>query len=357
MIHKQDAVYPGQPWLDTNGKRIQAHGGAVYYESGVYYWYGENKEKTDGKSGIWTWGIRVYASKDLCNWEDLGLIIEPDTDDEKSSLYPTKKLDRPHIIKNEKTGKYVCWIKLSGAEACFVVLSADALTGPYRIEKNEYRPYGYKIGDFDLVIEEETKKAYLYMDVCHDTISCLKLTDDYLSVEQEICKSYEKMEYPFCREAPAVFERKGKKYMLTSGVSGYAPNKSEIAVSDSWEGPFQSMGNPHEGDKSGASFNSQISKVFRVRGKEDLYIAMADRWIPECPIDARLTELIKRGIGAHINPEKFLLTEEEKKEFESLPLLGTVNTSIADYVWLPIGFKNGKVSIKWKEKWSIDDYK
>ncbi len=43
--HVQHAVYPGQPWLDTKGERIQAHGGAVYYEDGVYYWYGENKGK------------------------------------------------------------------------------------------------------------------------------------------------------------------------------------------------------------------------------------------------------------------------------------------------------------------------
>ena len=73
----QDAFYPGKPWLDTAGHRIQAHGGAIYYEDGVYYWYGENKEHTDGKNGIWTWGIRVYASTDLYNWEDRGLLIPP----------------------------------------------------------------------------------------------------------------------------------------------------------------------------------------------------------------------------------------------------------------------------------------
>lgn len=52
--HHQNAICPGQPWLDTEGKRIQAHGGAVRYEEGTYYWYGENKEYTDGKNGVWT---------------------------------------------------------------------------------------------------------------------------------------------------------------------------------------------------------------------------------------------------------------------------------------------------------------
>lgn len=44
-----DSFRPGQVWLDTEGKRIQAHGGSVIYVDGIYYWYGENKEFTDGQ--------------------------------------------------------------------------------------------------------------------------------------------------------------------------------------------------------------------------------------------------------------------------------------------------------------------
>ena len=46
----KNAFYPGREWLDTEGKPIHAHGGSVLYHEGVYYWYGENKEKT-GKVG------------------------------------------------------------------------------------------------------------------------------------------------------------------------------------------------------------------------------------------------------------------------------------------------------------------
>lgn len=45
-MNKYDRFYPGRVWLDTEGKRIQAHGGSVIFIDGVYYWYGENKEKT-----------------------------------------------------------------------------------------------------------------------------------------------------------------------------------------------------------------------------------------------------------------------------------------------------------------------
>ena len=72
---KNQAIYPGKVWLDTNGNRIQAHGGSIMYIDGVYYWYGENKEKTDGVNGIWHWGVKCYSSTDLYNWEDRELLF------------------------------------------------------------------------------------------------------------------------------------------------------------------------------------------------------------------------------------------------------------------------------------------
>ena len=75
------SIRPGQVWLDTEGKRIQAHGGSVMYLDGFYYWYGENKEHTDPEKKIWHFGVRCYKSADLYNWEDLGLIIPPNEED------------------------------------------------------------------------------------------------------------------------------------------------------------------------------------------------------------------------------------------------------------------------------------
>ena len=45
-----NSIKVGQVYLDTEGKRIEAHGGYIFYENDTYYWYGENKEKTFGKS-------------------------------------------------------------------------------------------------------------------------------------------------------------------------------------------------------------------------------------------------------------------------------------------------------------------
>ena len=94
----------GRPWLDTSGKPIQAHGFSVFHKDGVWYWYGENKEFTNGKNGIWHWGVRLYTSTDLYNWEDKGLIIQPDENDVTSPLHPAYCVDRPHILFCTKTG-------------------------------------------------------------------------------------------------------------------------------------------------------------------------------------------------------------------------------------------------------------
>ncbi|GAA0790807.1 hypothetical protein GCM10008910_01010 [Faecalicatena orotica] len=59
------SIKPGQIWLDTEGKRIQAHGGSIITVDDTYYWYGENKEKTTGRDDIWHWGVRCYSSKSI----------------------------------------------------------------------------------------------------------------------------------------------------------------------------------------------------------------------------------------------------------------------------------------------------
>lgn len=36
-----DRITPGKEWLDSEGKRIEAHGGYICKEGDTYYWYSE----------------------------------------------------------------------------------------------------------------------------------------------------------------------------------------------------------------------------------------------------------------------------------------------------------------------------
>ena len=46
-------------------------------------------------------------------------------------------------------------------------------------------------------------------------------------------------------------------------------------------------------------------------------------------------------------------TEAERREMYAANQLESADTSIADYVWLPIGWENGKTVLRWQNSWKI----
>ena len=349
-------IRPGKVWLDTEGKRIQAHGGSLIYDNGKFYWYGENKEKTTGEDALWHWGVRCYSSEDLYNWKDEGIIIPPDLEDKTSPLYPEAMMDRPHILHNKKTGKYVAWLKIMGEPSFFTVLEADQILGPYKMVNRAVNPHGEMVGDFDLVADEETGKGYVLSDKPHTHVYCMDLNEKYTDAQGEYSEHFPHTAPPEGREAPAHFERNGKHYIITSGTTGYFPNPSEVAIADQIHGPYTVQGDPHVGDTSKTSFGSQISSVFKHPLKKDLYIAVADRWRPDLEelagekyftgeFEAEIQEKFKKIFS---DPH-YVLTEEDAKDLR-------INSSESDYVWLPIRFDGDRVMIEWKEEWNVEDY-
>lgn len=353
---RYDSVRPGEVWLDTGGRRIEAHAGGFLYENGFYYWYGENKEFTDGKSHIWTWGIRMYRSEDFYNWEDIGLIAKPDIDDPDSALFPEKNLDRPHIVRRPSDGRYIMWVKISGNEGCFAVLESDKITGPYMIVEQDIYPFGLHVGDFDIAVGDESGKAYIYAETEHSEVTGFSLDDSLTKITQVISHSYRGLKPPFCREGVTVFQRGSRLWMLTSGMTGYIPNQSDCASADDFNEEFISVGDPFEGDDSNSSFNSQISQVFSVPGKKDLYLAVADRWVPDYKVDRKRADMFRRAVASNYDPEHYQATEEEKKQMREAPSLGSADTHLATYVILPIFFREGRPVITWKDSWKLEDF-
>lgn len=350
----QDAIYPGRPWLDTEGKRIQAHGGSVLYHEGVFYWYGEDKTDTDGIGPIWHRGVRLYASTDLYNWEDKGTIFHP-SDDPANPMHPTRIMDRPHILYNEKTRKFVMWVKFAGnpdnpgdwRDQYMGVAVADRITGPFELI-NTFHPLGMNAGDFDLMKEPSDGKGYFVFDRVHFEMVIADLTEDYLNVNGHYSAHFPNGHPPYTREAPAYFNRKGVHYLLSSGTTGYFPNPSEIASAGVIHGPWTVLGDPHIDDPMHTSFDSQICSVFKHPHKKDLYIALADRWLTDLPKE-------RPDIHAHFDAE-FSGNHAVLANLESLDHLSQNNTSLADYVWLPILFEDGKPCIRWMDSWKVEDF-
>ena len=178
--HRQSFT-PGEPWLDSAGKPIHVHGGSILELGGDFYWYGENKEFTTGETDVWTWGVRCYRSRDLYNWDDLGLIIPPNLTDKSALLSPSRLIDRPHILHDVKAGKFICWMKIMEKDRqTRAVLIANTMLGPYRLVRSGIQPLGMNAGDFDLVVSPDHGKVYMYFERVHSEMICADLTDDYL---------------------------------------------------------------------------------------------------------------------------------------------------------------------------------
>lgn len=344
------SIKPGKVWYDTEGNRIQAHGASIYIENETYYWIGENKDHTTKGGEIWTWGIKIYSSNDLYNWKDEGFLIEPELEDKESIFYPVRRLDRPHLLFNENTKKYVLWLKYMD-EAHYSVLTADSLMGEYTLVKEVYRPFTTDCGDFDLAKDTKTNQAYLYWEVNHTDLWGVKLSEDYTEVEGDYSVIYGNIKTPLTREAPAHMMRNGKHYIFTSGMTGYVPNPSEVAISDDWLIGYKVLGNPHVNDDSKSSFNSQISHIFKVIG-EDKYIAIADRWVPDFEVTGEKYDKIFRAIASR-EDKTIKASEEDMKFLATAPLIANSNTSLANYVWLPIEFEDDKPFIRWYDEWTI----
>jgi len=95
----------------------------------------------------------------------------------------------------------------------------------------------------------------------------------------------------------------------------------------------------------GTSFRSQISSVFPHPHKRDLCIALADRWLPGLSEEESNQEQSVRRAFASAQTG-------DARAALSLP---DADTSIADYVWLPIRFEDGKPVIDWLDEWQIED--
>lgn len=346
-MKKYHSFKPGHPWYDTEGKPIQAHAGYMMYLDHKFYWYGENKEGVTDEKVIWHNGVRLYSSDDLYNWKDEGVICV--SADPQSPLYPTSRMDRPHILFNKKTGKFVMWMKIMAPDKQHMVVAcADKITGPFQIVNNMISPGGMSSGDFDLY-KDENGKGYLVFERVHSEMIAMALTDDYLDTTVEYSTHLPKPYPPFVREAPAIFKRGDYHYVITSGTTAKFPNPSEAARFQNIHGQWEELGLTHVDDKLNSSFDSQISCVFKHPHIEDLYIAMADRWLVDLPTEGRYD--IVKVYEARFNP-----ADQTGLGDTDLYTMTAKNTSLATYVWLPIKFVDGIPKLEWRDEWRLEDY-
>lgn len=308
------AFEPGAVWLDTEGRPIQAHGGGILFDKGVYYWFGENKDAPNSAAGqgllarIDAVGISCYSSRDLLRWKHEGVVLPAVKDDPAHDLNPGGVIERPKVVYNRKTKKYVMWLHVDSADykkASAGVAVAERPTGPFRY-LGSVRPDGGESRDMTLFQDDDGKAYLVYSSEWNATTHVSLLSDDYLRPVGKMVRIFEGR----YREAPAVFKRGGLYYIVSSGCTGWYPNRAVYATAPKITGPWTEQGDPLTGPDAEWTYFGQSTFVLPVAGRKDAFVLLLDRW-------------------------------------------KSTNLRDSRYLWLPIRFEGSRMVVEWWDRWDL----
>ena len=311
------SIKPGNTWYDTNGSAINAHGGCVVYADGYYYWFGEqrNSNKSDG--------ISCYRSKDLYAWTKLSRAVTPTgtKTDENRDIASGRTLERPKVIYNEKTKKWVMWIHWENGndygQAKVAVCTADKVEGPYTMV-DVFRPNGCDSRDQTLFLDKDGQAYHIYSTNMNSNTNCERLSEDFLTPLEDYVVQLKGRRY----EAAALFGVGDIYYGLFSGCTGWDPNPGRYMwtydlMNETWQAPADfrasdgSTGINYCIDSGKlTSYQSQSNFVFPVPGKDKCFIYMGDRW-------------------------------------------NSSNVQSSKHVWLPLSVRSGYPTVRWYDEWNL----
>lgn len=270
----------GAIWRDTDGNIIHAHGGHMLFKDGWYYWYGENRMDDNY--------VSCYRSVDLMNWEFRNNILTTNSNTQRirvrtdlslkneESRSGKVNLERPKVLFNEKTGKYVLWVHYENGKdyrcAACAIATCDTPDGDF-IYHGSFNPFGYMSRDCTLYQDDDDSGTAYFISAARDNadLHVYKLADDYMNTDYLAHKLWQG-EY---REAPALFKRENKYYMFSSFCTGWAPNQCRYATADGIEKPWTML--TDIGDAT--TYRTQPAFFIKISGtKTESYIYISDRW-------------------------------------------------------------------------------
>ena len=180
-----------------------------------------------------------------------------------------------------------------------VAVSASP-TGPFDFLKSQ-RPHSCESRDMTVFKDDDGRAFLIYSSADNSELHVGPLTFDYLDLDGPMNRVLVGQH----REAPVLFKQGGTYYMITSGCTGWAPNRALIHVAESIMGPWETMGNPCVGGNKifrATTFFSQGSFVLPLVGLPGWYVFMGDRWNAADLRDSRYVWLPLRVGGVADEP-------------------------------------------------------
>ncbi|MFJ2889460.1 RICIN domain-containing protein [Streptomyces sp. NPDC087305] len=256
----------GTQFTDTSGNPVHAHGGGVIKVGSYYYWFGEDRNADNTFKYV-----DAYRSTDLKNWEFRNHVLTQSSAAELGTAY----IERPKVIYNASTGKFVMWMhKENGvdySEAKAAVAVSSTVDGSYTYQ-GSFQPLGDNMSRDITTFVDTDGTAYMVSAANENyDLHIYRLTADYTAIASLVANPW----VGGHREAPALFKRNGVYFMLTSAATGWSANQQQYATATSIGGPWTAFTNV--GDST--AYNSQTAYVLPVQGTSGTsYLYMGDRW-------------------------------------------------------------------------------
>ncbi|MFI5154762.1 MAG: glycoside hydrolase family 43 protein [Chitinophagales bacterium] len=311
---KNSSINPGKIWKDQSDETINAHGCGILYFDHTYFWFGEVKKGKTWLVPNSSWedyrvnagGISCYSSKDLLHWKYEGLALSPVSDDSSSDLHTSRVIERPKVIYNAQTRKFVMWMHIDKEDYGYAhagLAVSEKAAGPYKYV-GSMRPNGQESRDMTIFQDEDGRAYMIYSSEGNKTMHITQLSDDYLKPGP----GFKRILVNANREAPALFKSGRKYYLITSLCTGWDPNMALYAEAAEPMGEWKSEGNPCTGPGADSTYHAQSSYVLPIAGKNNQFVFISDRW-------------------------------------------NKTNLEDSRYVWLPLTMREGKPVIEWKAAW------
>jgi beta-xylosidase len=280
------SFHPGEIWPDTNGLPINAHSGGILHHEGVYYWYGECRPEGSPSLDVVT-GVSCYRSTDLLNWDNLGIALSTVHDDPEHPLTIGCKIERPKVLYNSATGKFVMWwhhdIKGWGHAGAYAgVAVSDTPEGPFCFIEILH-PNWRMCRDCTLFQDTDGSAYFVYATDDNSNLCIHRLSEDFLKPTEMAMKVFPGR----FMEAPCIFKHEDRYFFIGSDCTGWLPNEARSASAPSIWGPWKELGNPCLGEGAEMTFGTQGTYVLPVANQPGVFVFMADRWNPENLSDSR----------------------------------------------------------------------
>jgi hypothetical protein len=256
-------IVPGTMWTDTAGNRLQAHGAGIFTVGSTYYMVGEDKV-----AGSTFTAVACYSSTDLVHWTRQANALSRQT---SGDLGPGRIVERPKVIYNSTTGKYVMWMHIdntSYSDQRAGVATSDTPCGPYTY-LGATRPLGHPSRDLAL-FKDDDGTAYMIHEDPAAGMRIERLTADYTSAQSTVAT------FPSL-EAPAMAKVGGRYFLLTSHLTGWGTNDNVYATATSPAGPWSAFTN--FAPSGTRTYDSQTSFLLPIAGSAGTnYVYVGDRW-------------------------------------------------------------------------------